>query len=90
MYRWGLAGDPGSGVRTNRRMEKVELNPAFHWNCGRCGHQNFSPALIIKDPEVISEMRQQHGIPEEEAGNFQFQPPTVTCSHCGKQFETIL
>ena len=55
--------------------EKVELRPAFAWDCPECCVENFTRGIVVeKSPEEMAEM-----------------PSSVTCRRhdCHKTFETI-
>jgi hypothetical protein len=56
--------------------QKVELYPAFSWDCEDCGRNNFVPGMTIEDDF------------SDEEGVWIMQPDEVTCGKCGSVFET--
>lgn len=71
-------------------MAKVELKPAFTWDCESCGRENFTRGVCPEmDDESQTEMRLEHGIDPDEDGRWMMMPTQVTCARCGACFETI-
>ena len=71
-------------------MEKVEMNPAFMWDCPECGRENFARAIVpeLSDEERM-EMCQDYGIDPWDEGNWMTMPEKVTCHACRKEFEAV-
>ena len=68
---------------------KIQLRPAYAWDCESCGCANFENGLIPEmSDDDLAEMRDEHGIQPWEAGNFIEMPSAVTCPQCGAEFET--
>lgn len=77
-------------------MTRIELHPAYCWDCDACGRQNFLRA--VNRDATPEEMLRQSGIlidagiiePEMdevlEGVQFQQTPRDVTCEHCGTRF----
>ena len=64
-------------------MDKVELRPAYAWDCDCCGLENFCNGIVLPDeamPDILDE-------PHLEVDWMQI-PETVQCVHCGAPFET--
>lgn len=67
--------------------EKVELIPAFVWDCPECGQENFERAIVPEfSPEQMQEMRLERGIDPLEDGDFLVSPTNVECKHCGTSY----
>jgi hypothetical protein len=69
-------------------MRKLELHIAYTWDCESCGRENFCRAVrpsLAQDE--IDEMRLEHGIEEEDQGEWMMAPATVTCEHCLANYE---
>lgn len=70
-------------------MDKVELHQAFMWDCHDCGTENFARAIRPElSEEEIQELKEEFGLEEGEEGIFLMAPKVVTCSNCGKNYET--
>jgi len=67
----------------------VELRLAFEWTCVVCGIDHFERSMMpdLGDDE-LQELRDEHGVQPFDVGQFQAQPTSVTCSHCGTVFQT--
>lgn len=67
--------------------ENIELRPAFTWDCPECGREHF---VRVRIPEFsvseLSELKEEHGINEWEAGNFIAAPKIVCCKYCNLEF----
>lgn len=69
--------------------ERVELRPAFVWDCPECGREHFARAVVPEmSPEREAEMRNEYGIESWVEGDFLLAPDRVTCPHCEIEFET--
>lgn len=69
--------------------EKVELLPAYHWDCPECGVQNFARGLVPElTEEETEELRSEHGVELWEQGDWMLAPEKVKCSVCYGEFET--
>jgi hypothetical protein len=69
--------------------DKVELQPAYRWTCPHCHAQHFESSCRVEfTPDEALEMRLQHGVDPLEEGEFLTSPPSVTCSHCEREFDT--
>ena len=64
-------------------MRSVELTTAYEWICDECGKANFCPSVKLEDPEMIAEVKAEHGFD----GELCVAPTTVTCV-CGVMFHT--
>ena len=70
--------------------DRVELRPAFSWDCPKCGTENFARGIVPEmAPEELSELRDEHGVQPWEAGDFVMAPESVECKHCLLTWETI-
>ncbi len=74
-------------------MKKIELRPAYIWDCDECGIENFERTIIIPIEELTEEEREQFSEEElqeflGEDGSFQSMPNNVTCSNCDTEYET--
>lgn len=77
-------------------MHIVELAPAYVWDCGQCGRENFQRAVSMRldpnDPGDAEMIREIHDIdpdkpiPDIIAMSWQTRPERVTCKHCGTEF----
>jgi hypothetical protein len=69
----------------------IELHGAYVWDCDACGRENFTRGLApcLSDDEA-QELREEHGIEPHETGNWTLRPESVTCAHCGSEFEVDL
>ncbi len=69
---------------------KVELIPAFCWDCPECGRENLQRSIMIQlSDEEINELVEE-GIPDEELHvQFMTSPKNVICKHCKEKFETV-
>ena len=58
-------------------MRVVELRLAYAWTCDECGRENFVGTVVetVDDPDLGE-------------GTAMLTPDTVTCPHCGTEFET--
>lgn len=69
---------------------KVELQPAFQWDCPNCGVQNFARGLVPEMSEEESqELREDFGLEPWDQGTWMAMPTQVTCSTCGRPFDTL-
>ena len=69
--------------------EKVELIPAFQWDCPECGRENFARGIVLEaSSEEVQALREKFGVEPGEEGCFMGQPTEVTCAHCDELFET--
>jgi len=79
--------------------EKVEVHPAYVWDCPECGVENFERAAVLDlpDDEKLELMHKQgilepyqtlDDMPEGEGGLFMSQPQEVDCRECGKHYDT--
>lgn len=69
-------------------MNKVELRPAYVWDCDNCGKENFHSAVVKEMAEADrKEMMEDMGIPEDELGDFIMLPQMVECCGCQTRFE---
>lgn len=74
---------------------KIDLHPAHVWDCEECGRENFCRCVAVEldpsdpcDAELLEIARAEC----TETGNkvegfWQTAPETVTCAHCGAEFE---
>lgn len=70
-------------------MDTVELRPAFMWDCEECGRENFTRAIVPEmSVEDLAELKEDHGIEENETGEFLMMPKRVTCPDCGNEFRS--
>lgn len=69
--------------------KRVELNPAYVWDCDECGLENFTRARRFEaSPEELQEMRDEHGVEAWDEGEFLVAPRAVKCGHCGTTYDT--
>lgn len=70
--------------------ERIELHPAFMWDCAACGAENFARAVRPElPPEEHQQQREHFGIADDEEGEFLWAPEQVTCRRCHGTFEAI-
>jgi len=70
---------------TGTMQMKVELHPAFVWDCDSCGRENFARGIVAElSAEEREEVCDEHGID----GEMIRQPTKVVCKSCGAKFET--
>lgn len=69
---------------------RVELRPAYAWDCESCGRENFASGLVPEmSEEEMAELRDDYGLqPWDDVGDFIELPPTVKCAHCETEFRT--
>lgn len=80
---------------------KIELNPAWTWDCDDCGRENFARSIsaVFTEAECI-DMRKHMGLEADEwkaetptefveKYGWQMQPDNVKCAHCGASFEVL-
>jgi hypothetical protein len=73
------------------KKSKVELIPAFVWDCPECGVEQFERTIRAElSPEDMDYLRLQHGVDPLEEGDFLTQPREVQCSACKARFETVV
>lgn len=76
---------------------KIELHPAYQWDCDSCGRENFARAVVAElnpenpeDAELIEIARAES---EHLIGDIKpfwmTEPEEVVCAHCGAEFETV-
>jgi hypothetical protein len=69
-------------------VKRIELRPAFTWDCDDCGQENFVRGVV---PEMSEEdhkfMMEEHGLMPWECGDFITNPAIVTCCHCQTEFK---
>jgi len=69
---------------------KVELHPAFVWDCDECGRENFVRAVVAEmSEEEEAEAKEYFGYEPWEDGEFLRSPKTVQCEFCGAEFDTL-
>jgi len=69
-------------------MEKIEMHPAWVWDCPECGRENFARSIVVEMSEEESlELKLQSGINEWGDGFWQTAPSHVECKHCKFGFE---
>jgi DNA-directed RNA polymerase subunit M/transcription elongation factor TFIIS len=61
---------------------------AWEWTCDNCGRDNFCRS-IVADANQIDEALRHNDMTEDEIedGQFQMQPTTVKCQHCGTEYD---
>ena len=70
--------------------DKVELRGAYEWTCPECGIDHFVRGISLEpSEEEATELREHHGIDEDDVGNWMLQPESVTCPNCHQEFETV-
>lgn len=78
--------------KPNKRLTRVELHPAYSWDCPECGVMQFSRAIVAEiTPEDQEDLAERYGGEAEEylTGHWMSKPDEVICSACGCQFETV-
>ena len=69
-------------------MEKVELRPAYEWDCSECGTTNLARVVVREiDPKTDSAYSELIGLGDDADGVWTLVPTDVQCSHCGMAFE---
>lgn len=70
-------------------MNRIELRPAYVWDCDHCGRENFVSCRVAEmSDEEQAELREEMGVEAFEEGAWCLMPESVTCDHCGAKFET--
>lgn len=70
-------------------MAKVELHPAFVWDCDECGRENFERAIIPPFQSIAEERHAYEALGLTPGEGFPVVAPfTVLCRRCGTQFDT--
>ena len=73
-----------------QNLQKVELIPAFLWDCPECGKENFERTVVAElSQEELIELKFEHGVEPNSEGNFLTSPTSVDCRHCGTSFNTV-
>jgi hypothetical protein len=71
-------------------MVKIELHPAYAWDCDACGRENFVRGLVAEmSEEELADARERFGLESWEMGGFLRVPVVVVCQFCGADFETV-
>jgi hypothetical protein len=72
------------------KEEKVELHPAYSWDCPECGSEQFARGIVF-EPSAEDErlMRETNGVPPGEIGDWVSMPTRVRCIFCRCEFETV-
>lgn len=69
-------------------MDTIELRPAFAWDCGECGRENFERGIVMEqDAESLATLREEWGVPEDVSGDFVTTPKVVKCKYCSTEFK---
>lgn len=71
-------------------MEKVELHPAFMWDCPECGVENFERSISVSN-EQLGEILIQMGVedsPGIDYSTVHWCPMKVICDECHREFAT--
>lgn len=69
--------------------QTIELRPAYEWTCPECGRDNFERAVVAEmSAEEDAELRAEHGVESERAGEWLLGPVEVECPHCEAVFRT--
>ena len=80
----------GRSLNETTMKEKVELRPAYVWDCPDCGREIFHRGLVPEmTPEKEEELRDDFGVQPYEEGNFIMMPTRVKCPHCNESFPTL-
>lgn len=61
--------------------ERVELRPAWAWDCDRCGRENFTRAVVPCSLEGV--LPDGFDASDFEGGEWVTKPDVVECEHCG-------
>lgn len=69
-------------------MPKVELRPAYAWDCDQCGRENFVNGIVITQTCLDQGSCEDAGVDEDESGDWMLMPDRVMCSECRAEFET--
>lgn len=68
---------------------KIELKPAYMWDCDNCGRENFTRGLVPElSQEELHELQEEYGIEQYDIGDFVMMPLSVTCKFCNCCFNT--
>lgn len=68
---------------------KVEMRPAFAWDCHFCGREVFTRGIVPElSEEELEELREDQEIEPGDEGDFLMMPTEVECPHCHSRFET--
>jgi len=76
-------------------MKKIEMKPAYVWDCDECGIENFERTIVLSLEELTQDDLDQIGeellesmMNDTERGTFQSMPNHVTCRNCNIEYET--
>lgn len=72
-------------------LNKIQLHPAYSWDCDQCGGENFERAMIREcTPEEAAQAADESGVSiDDPTAVFEMVafPLDVTCKHCGAEYE---
>ena len=69
---------------------KVELHRAYFYTCEECGiHQYVHGVTPEFSEDEAKELREEHGIPDDQLGGWEQVPDRVICTNCHTEFGTI-
>ena len=69
--------------------DRIELHPAFVWDCEDCGTENFVRAVSDFAEDVQEKLREEYGVEDYETGSWCMAPSSVTCKYCGSVFYAL-
>lgn len=64
--------------------ERVELRPAWAWDCDACGRENFARAVVPCSLE--GQLPEGFDASDFEGGEWITKPDSVECEYCGTEF----
>ena len=69
---------------------KVEMRPAWAWDCPECGVELFARAIVPEFSEdELAQLKADAGDDWNDADFCVMSPLRVECTECGREFETI-
>lgn len=70
-------------------LDRVELRPAFVWDCPECGREHFARTIVLEmSEEERAELCQAYGVEPGAEGDYMTMPAQVFCDHCQLTFPT--
>lgn len=72
-----------------RKIETVELLPAYRWCCPECGTENFEVAYIKEmSDEEVQQLREEYGMDDSQRPALVQRADEVKCKECERWFST--
>ncbi len=82
------------------KSRKIEIHPAYRWDCEECGRENFGRMVTAQLPdEELEKIMRSDGVLDAHQSLADLPPGVkydlitipeiVKCGHCGAEFETV-